>query len=440
MLRGRQPFVTVFDLPDETLVQICDSMPVAPGTSRTANTVLFSSVCMRWRVVALDAATLWTSLEFVGPASYPMARLCLHRSKACLIDVSFFAQCDTQRAAAIAVPAAKRWRHLIFGCSTDSSISIMDAYVFFKSADAQHLQSVTFSSPHHHISEAWDESFSQLMSAAPFHTLNIHKTHPPLQPTPYSHLSHLSFENTSMIWPLWASILPQFIILRTLSLTSVGCTATFHDHEAQTTTSIVLPLLEECTFECAAVEFLASFLKFVHAPVLRVFTIGRDANPWDPTLLAPFLRRTTTIQTLKVSTSHLRSVLSEPNVLPNIRTLIIHGTGEQELSLQAVLADLRRLPHRAFPNLVNVHIEPRVYPDDLDDLRAFVRKRANNPVPLRHLYFHQLFSNEPHPVYGREGRFIRHLMELKHGFPNIYCNLRFISEDDVDEEAEMESE
>ncbi|KDQ16780.1 hypothetical protein BOTBODRAFT_240291 [Botryobasidium botryosum FD-172 SS1] len=104
-------------LPDEILASIFCCVESPYYVLHVRDLLAFSSVCYRWRSIALECPRLWTRLE---PLQRQLFELFLSRSKQALLDVKFedcgsIAETNFQECILLALSHAHRWQTCFFG-------------------------------------------------------------------------------------------------------------------------------------------------------------------------------------------------------------------------------------------------------------------------------------------------------------------------------------
>ncbi|KDQ20746.1 hypothetical protein BOTBODRAFT_50809 [Botryobasidium botryosum FD-172 SS1] len=390
-------------LPDEILLYIFKLIPVQQDQYRVSGTLLASSVCGRWRALALGTGSLWATLEFPTRAhTHQIAELCLSRSLESGLDV-YLGREREKRCGKNSLPdllshstalrGAARWRNLTIEYhDCDNAVAVISQYVAAMEESGMEktcLQSLTVTAPDSLSAgivrnQVLEQGLHDLARAVPLGTLCLDGIFLPRATPQFRHLAHLTLKNTppdtdSSISQL-RCVLTACTGLRSLVLENVDLRRRDDDPRSP----IFLPDLQTLSVTMSSKAVHAFITTCILAPNLQNLRIGTYNSDIADDVTAQFLKRHTSIRVLGFTSPPADLTLSASlSALPHVQTLMLGGVGNtMSFYGKDFLADI---PPHAFPELHEVHIETGIALSDVEALKEFIISRSRTPgtSPIR---------------------------------------------------------
>ncbi|KDQ16333.1 hypothetical protein BOTBODRAFT_260256 [Botryobasidium botryosum FD-172 SS1] len=422
-------------LPDEILIQIFHSPPFTRDDIhkyRQSNAILVSSVCHRWRQLATQTGSLWSTIHFQKPLTHHsitgdridrlglseadeflnVARLCLQRSNDCGLEIIFgdIHHMSTElftAAVDLVLPAFSRWEALEFNgwiCDEDQMHQVLSGFLnccYQNPSQSLRLQSFHFIRACKRTPDSLEKKLLAILDIAPIRSLELGAIKPVLPASVAQSLTYLSLErcyDEMNITPLDLDmVLRQCTRLRSIKINRVD----IRDGSLPVTmpTKVILPHLEEIFLVQSGPTFTPMFIyQNVVASSLESFVIlvpgtsnsDQEAQRLLYDAMVSFLGSTPSIRSFTYANlpgTHLANAL---RVLPQLITLTF-GLGEYSWDYVGQMTFVPP-PLEVCPQLAELQIDTRetnVFSGifGLVALKHFLEARSTLPgvVPLRAL-------------------------------------------------------
>ncbi|KDQ11462.1 hypothetical protein BOTBODRAFT_177299 [Botryobasidium botryosum FD-172 SS1] len=413
-------------LPDEILIQIFSSFPLLPEDilgHRTSYAVLVSGICHRWRQLATQTGSLWSTIEFnrhITTEGYRLpnydgildvARLYLRRSNDCGLRIIFGNIRHMPRelftaAVDLVLSAFSRWEVLeIHGlyCQEYQIQRVLSGFLdccVRNPSQSLRLRSFHLECVNQEIAEL-ETIVLRVLAIAPIRSLTLRSIKPNLPLSAVQSLTHLSLQRCmdtiSITLMDLDTLLRQCTRLRSIKFEHVG----IHDGSLPGIMSakITLPHLEEMVLVQAVPNPIQTHIyQNVVAPSLQSFAMlvaetcasSDEAQELEYDAMVSFLSTTPSIRSFRhahLPDPHLENAL---RALPQLTTLAF-GFSWHERRWTVTKATYAPPPLDVCPRLSEYQINASEYGliglPEFIALKHFIEARSALPgvVPLRAL-------------------------------------------------------
>lgn len=408
--------VPIHRLPDDILIAIFEFLPKFSGAWNHYSVevvIRISGVCRQWREVAVNTATLWTTVQFRHSAlSYiNIADLCISRSRNCPLDVEFWMARggeDLHQFAELAASAAARWKSATIPFAFPGHLTLI---IFAFCAGYEKNPSVP--PLLEHLSLEWnshssnlhlpaiprcEEAFRAFAAIAHPHSLELNNIKPFSVVVHFPYITHLTLFGIELDVVEFDRILTTCNQLRALNLCCLDPESDDVSHEGDPHRQGLISLPNLVSVSIYLVDhFIANrILTNVSAPsceTLEFVASAHDVRIEDhfPDVCL-FFQRNKNMHTLSISHPIPKLTDVDWDALKNVRVLRIVDRQWPGASLSTIL---RSIPNHAFPQLSELYIKFAI--DAFEALKDFVDARdvaSGTPRSLRLFFdYHKPYSS-----------------------------------------------